>query len=100
VTQRTSEIGLRSALGARRSQIAWVFLRATLVHAAIGLGLGFLGVLAVGQLIGAVLVETSGADAVVMASIVTALAGIIAIACFFPARRAMRVDPIAALRHE
>lgn len=100
VAQRTSEIGLRTALGARRSQIAWVFLRSTLLHAAVGLALGSIGVLAVGQLIGAVLVETSGVDANVMAGLVAALAAIIVIACFFPARRAMRLDPIAALRHE
>ena len=100
VAQRTAEIGLRTALGARRLQIAWVFLRSTLVHAAVGLALGSIGVLAVGQVIGAVLVETSGADAIVMTGLVVALAGIIVIACFFPARRAMHLDPIAALRHE
>jgi putative ABC transport system permease protein len=100
VAQRTSEIGLRSALGARRAQIAWVFLRSTLVHAAVGLTIGVIGVFAVGQLIGAVIVETSGVDAIVIGGLVTALAGILVIACFVPARRAMRLDPIAALRHE
>jgi predicted permease len=100
VAQRTSEIGLRTALGGRRSQIAWVFMRSTLVHATIGLALGLVGVLAVGQMIAAVLVETSGVDVIVGAGLVAALAGIIVIACFVPARRAMRLDPVAALRHE
>jgi ABC-type antimicrobial peptide transport system permease subunit len=100
VAQRTSEIGLRTALGARRLQIAWIFLRSTLIYAAVGLAFGLVGVVAAGQMIAAVLVETSGVDIVVLASLVAALAAIIASACFFPARRAMRLDPIAALRHD
>jgi predicted permease len=100
MAQRTSEIGLRSALGARRAQIAWVFLRSTLIHAAVGLTLGVTGVLAVGQLIAAVIVESSGVDAIVIVGLVIALASILVIACFVPARRAMSLDPIAALRHE
>jgi putative ABC transport system permease protein len=100
VAQRTSEIGLRTALGARRSQIAWVFLRSTLAHAVVGLAVGLIGVLAVGQMIAAALVETSGADVTVVAGLVAALSGIVVTACFVPARRAMRLDPIAALRHD
>ena len=100
VAQRTSEIGLRTALGARRSQIAWFFLRWTLFHASIGLVLGLAGVMAIGQLIGAALVETAGADAFVLSGIVLALVAITGAACFVPARRAVRLDPIAALRHE
>ena len=100
VAQRTAEIGLRLALGARRPQIAWLFLRSTLVHAIIGLAIGLAGVLGVGKLIGGLLVETSGADAMVLVGIVAALVAITVTACFVPARRAVRLDPVAALRHE
>jgi putative ABC transport system permease protein len=100
VAQRTAEIGLRVALGATRSQIAWFLLHTTLVHAAMGLVIGLAGVLAVGQLIGGLLVDTGRADAVVLFGIGVALATITAAACFVPARRAVRLDPVAALRHE
>jgi putative ABC transport system permease protein len=100
VAQRTSEIGLRVALGARRSQIAWFFLRTTLWHVAIGLVIGLAGVVAAGQLLSGLLFATSANDPLMLASIIVALGSVTAAACFFPARRAMRLDPVAALRHE
>jgi putative ABC transport system permease protein len=100
VAQRTSEIGLRMALGARRGQVAWLFLRGTLVRVVIGLAMGLAGVFGVGQLLRAVLTETSGADPTLLAMLAAAIAIITAAACFIPARRAMRLDPVAALRHE
>jgi ABC-type antimicrobial peptide transport system permease subunit len=64
------------------------------------LAVGLIGVLAVGQLIGALLVEAGGVDAMVLSGIVLALATITAAACFGPTRRAVRLDPITALRHD
>ncbi len=100
VAQRTSEIGLRMALGARRAQVAWLFLRRTLVRVLVGMTIGLAGVLGVGQLLKAVLTETQGADPALLAMLAAALAVITAAACFVPARRAMRLDPVVALRHE
>ncbi|HUE85198.1 MAG TPA: ABC transporter permease [Vicinamibacterales bacterium] len=100
VAQRTSEIGLRIALGASRAQIAWRFLRTTLVHVTVGLVIGLAGVLAAGQLLRGLLVEIGGADPMVLAGIVVAVVSIAASACAVPTRRAVRLDPVAALRHE
>ena len=100
VAQRTAEIGLRVALGARRSQIGWFFLRVTLARVGIGLIIGVAGVLGVGRLLQRVLTETRGVDAGVLAVVAFALILITVVACFFPARRAMRLDPASALRHD
>ena len=100
VAQRTSEIGLRVALGARRSQIAWLLLRTTLVLFAIGLSIGLAGAFVAGQLIRGVVVDTASTDLLVLGATASAMAAIGAVACFFPARRAVGLDPIAALRQE
>jgi predicted permease len=100
MAQRTSEIGLRVALGARRSQIVWFLLRQTLLRVAIGLVLGMAGVFAVGQLLQRALTQTRGTDVGVLAIVVCALAAITGLACMFPARRAVQLDPVVALRHE
>jgi putative ABC transport system permease protein len=100
VARRTPEIGLRVALGARRIQVVWLFLRSTLMRVLLGLTIGLAGVFGAGQLLKAALTETQGADVVLLAMLAGAIAIITAAACFVPARRAMRLDPVAALRHE
>ena len=100
VSRRTAEIGLRMALGARRAQIAWWFLRTTLFHVGAGLALGMAGVMATAQLLRGMLVETSGPDALLLTGIVAAVVMITVVACLVPARRAVRLDPVVALRHE
>ena len=100
VAQRTSEIGLRVALGARRSQIAWFFLRSTVVHLSLGLALGLAGAFAAGQLLRSVLPQSGGTDMMVLAATATALVLVTSAACFVPLRRAAHVDPMTALRHE
>jgi predicted permease len=100
VAQRTAEIGIRMALGARRSHVLWLFLRGTLFQLAIGTAIGMAGAIAVGQLLRGLLVRTSPLDPVTFVGIVLALIGVAVVACLAPARRAVRLDPVTALRHE
>jgi predicted permease len=98
-TQKTHEIGVRMALGAQPADILKIVFREGLVIVGIGLVVGIGGALAAGQVVGSFL-TVSARDPVTYA-IVTATLLIVALsACFIPARRAMRVDPMVALRFE
>jgi ABC-type antimicrobial peptide transport system permease subunit len=99
VAQRTQEIGVRMALGARRGQLVWLFTRETAVHLAIGTTIGVAGALAGGQLLQSILVHTSPRDPVVLLGVAVLLATVAMIAAIVPARRAAHVDPMVALRH-
>jgi putative ABC transport system permease protein len=100
VAQRTHEIGIRMALGAEPAQVAWLFVRRTLVQLVLGLTLGLAGALAIGQLLRAFLVGVGARDPVTLASVVGLLSVVSLTAAFLPARRATRLDPMIALRHE
>jgi predicted permease len=100
VTQHTREIGVRLVLGARPAQVIGLFLRRGAVQLGIGLAIGVAGAFGAGQLLQAQLVQTSPRDPVTIASIVALLTTVAAVACIVPARRATRVDPLQALRHE
>ena len=100
VTQRTQEIGVRMALGARAGQVRWMVLRRGLGQLGAGLGLGLWGALTVGRLFEAWLVDTPPADPVTQAAVAVLLGSVSVAACVWPARRAARLDPVAALRHE
>ena len=100
VTQRTQELGLRVALGAPPGQVLWLVLRQGLLQLAIGLPIGLAGAFAVGRLLESVLVQTSPADPVTIVSIVAVVVGAAMLACLWPALRAARLDPSAALRYE
>jgi hypothetical protein len=100
MSQRTAEIGLRMALGARPSAIAWLFVRRTLFLVAIGVTLGVVGAAGAGQIIRGLLVRTSASDPVTLTATIVLLATVAAAACLIPARRASRLDPLAALRHD
>ena len=100
VTQRTQEIGLRMALGARTRQIAWLILRRGLVHLIIGLTLGLAGAFAVGRLLQGLLFQTGPADPVTLISITALLMTIAISASLWPAWQATRLDPVTALRYE
>jgi putative ABC transport system permease protein len=100
VAQRTQEMGVRLALGARAPQVVWLFVRRTLFQLAIGLTLGLGGALATGKFLGAFLRDTSPRDPFVVVAVACLLAAVALVASFLPARRASRIDPAVALRYE
>jgi putative ABC transport system permease protein len=100
VTQRTQEIGIRVALGARSAQVVWLFVRRTFVQLLLGLAVGLAGAIAVGRLLTQYLVRTAPADPVALGLVSALLIVVATTASVWPARRAARVDPVVALRYE
>jgi putative ABC transport system permease protein len=100
VTQRTGEIGIRIALGARRESVLRLMLIDGLQPALIGLLLGLAGSAAVVRLIRSMLYETRPLDPAVFAAVAATLLVVAAVACMVPAWRASRLDPMQALRTE
>jgi len=100
VTQQTHDIGVRMALGARRINILGLVLRRGLALAAIGSIVGLAGAFAVTRLMSALLYGVQPHDPVTFASVTLLFVAASVAACLIPARRAMRVDPVIALRHE
>jgi putative ABC transport system permease protein len=100
VSQRTQEIGVRIALGARRNDILWLILRTGARMAAIGVAIGLASALALARLMSSLLFNVSAADPATFASVAILLSAVAFLACYIPARRATRVDPVIALRYE
>jgi putative ABC transport system permease protein len=100
VTSRTREIGVRIALGATPGTLLAGVVRRGMTLAAIGIAGGCAGALAIGRLLGSLLHGLSATDPVTLASAVALLVLVALAACWLPARRASRMDPIAALRVE
>ena len=100
VTQRTQEIGVRMAVGARRWDVTWLFLRKGLVQLVIALVIGLPAALGIGVIAQFRLVEIEPSDPITMVGITIVLTAVAAIACVVPARKAARVDPVIALRSE
>jgi putative ABC transport system permease protein len=100
ISRRTSEIGIRMALGAQRLQVSWLFLRGTLVHVGLGLTIGLAGAVAMGQVLRGVLVQTNALDPFTFASVVVLLAVVAVVACLAPTWRASALDPAVALRRD
>jgi putative ABC transport system permease protein len=98
-SQKTHEIGIRMALGAQPMQILKMIFRQGFAIVAIGLAIGIAGALAFGKLVGNFLV-VSAADPLTYIAVSAVLAAVTLLACYVPARRAMRVDPMDALRYE
>jgi putative ABC transport system permease protein len=100
VAQRTKEIGIRMALGAQKIDMLTMILWQSFSVIAIGLIAGILGALAVTRLISSQLYNVSANDVSIYAIVTIVLSGAAMIATYFPARRAMAVDPMIALRYE
>jgi putative ABC transport system permease protein len=100
VTQRTKEIGIRMALGAQRIDMMTMIMRQSFAIIGIGLLAGILGGLVVTRLMSSLLYGVSPTDLSIYASVTVLLSAAALIATYFPARRAMSVDPMVALRYE
>jgi len=100
VTQRTQEIGVRIAIGATTRDILTLVFRQGMIPLGIGLAIGLTASLAVNQLLKSMLVQVSPADPVTLLVASGALILAALLGCLIPARRAIRVDPVDALRHE
>ena len=100
VAQRTHEIGVRVALGARRRHLWWMVNRRVAMQLSIGLVIGLGGAFAVGQVLQGILAGVSGRDPATLAAVPALLVVVAFLACLIPARRAMRLNPVDALRAE
>jgi len=100
VTQRTQEIGIRMALGAQMSDVMKLVLRGGMALALIGIGVGLAGAFALTRLMTSLLFAVEPTDGVTFASVSLCLLVTASIACYLPARRATKVDPLVALRYE
>ena len=100
VTQRTQEMGIRMALGAQVNDVLGLVLKQGMSLAVLGEGLGLIGAFALTRFIQTLLFGVNPTDATIFIAVVGILTFIALLACYFPARRATRVDPIKALRYE
>ncbi len=100
VSQRTHEIGIRIALGAQRADVLWRVVGQGMRPALLGLAVGIIGALGFTRFLSSLLFGVKPTDPLTLIVVSLILSGVAAVACYIPARRATRVDPMVALRHE
>jgi len=100
VAQRTHEFGIRLALGARPGEVLRLVFGSALRLAGIGIAIGLVAALGAARFLGSLLLNITAHDPLTFGAAAAVLAGVALAACYLPARRAMRVDPIVALRYE
>jgi putative ABC transport system permease protein len=100
VAQRTHEVGVRLALGASTQDVLWQLLGQGMLIVVVGLALGLIGSLGLMRLIRSLLFGVEPTDATTLATVSLLLTGVTLVACYVPVRRATRIDPVTALRHE
>jgi len=100
VSQRTHEIGIRMALGAQRANVLRMVIRDGMLMAGIGIAVGIGGALTLTRFLRSLLFEIRPTDPLTFTSVAILLTLVALLACYIPARRAMQVEPMVALRHE
>jgi ABC-type antimicrobial peptide transport system permease subunit len=100
VVRRTNEIGIRMALGAQHRQVLKMVVREGLLLTFVGIGIGLAVALALTRFLNSLLYGMSATDPLTFAGVSILLAAVALAACYLPARRATKVDPMLALRHE
>jgi ABC-type antimicrobial peptide transport system permease subunit len=100
VARRTGEIGIRMALGAQATDVGRFVVRGGMTPVAIGLTFGVVGAIVAGRLVRSLMYSVSATDPLTIAGVALVVMCAAALACYVPARRAMRVDPMVALRYE